>query len=133
MTYEFLSPEWIAAAESLRAAYGGDVPAAVALTMNLNVTDVPSGTSPLLVSLDTSRGVLALALGHLATADITITVDWATAKALLIEGKPQAAMSAFMNGKVRIEGDMSKLVAMQSTPPDPVSERVIDQLRAITA
>ena len=133
MTYEFLSPEWITAAEELRAAYGGDVPAAVALTMNLNVTDVPFGSSPLRVSLDSSRGVLALAFGHLPTADITITVDWATAKALLIEGNPQAAMSAFMAGKVRIEGDMSKLVAMQSTPPDPVSEGVINQLRAITA
>jgi hypothetical protein len=133
MTYEFLSPEWIDAAHAIRDELGATGPAPVSLTMNLTISDAPFSSSPLLVSLDTSAGVLALAYGHRNHADIAITVDWLTAKAILIDGKPQAAMTAFMAGKVRIEGDMSKLVAMQTAPADATSEGVIDRLRAITA
>ena len=45
-----------------------------------------------------------------------MTVDYDTAKAILIEGNPQAGMQAFMAGKVRVEGDMAKLMALQATP-----------------
>ncbi len=133
MTYEFLSPEWIEAADVIRTEHGDVATPGAAVVMNLIITDVPFGTSPLEAHLDTTVGVLALNYGHATTPDMTITVDWVTAKALLIEGKPQAAMSAFMAGKVRIEGDMSKLVAMQTATPDASSVGVIDRLRAITA
>ena len=46
-----------------------------------------------------------------------VTVDWATAKALLVDGNPQAAMGAFMEGKVRIEGDVGEAHG----PPDRAS------------
>lgn len=133
MSYEFLSPEWITAAEAIRAELGDVGTPAVAVVMNLIVTDVPFGASPLHAHLDTTVGVLALAEGHHGTPDILVTVDWATAKALLIEGKPQAVMSAFMAGKVRVEGDMSKLVALQGQPVDERSVGVVDRFRAITA
>jgi hypothetical protein len=132
MTYEFLSPEWISAAQAIREELGATTSAPVALTMNLTVNEVPFGDSPLLVALDTSHGILALQYGRLDRADITISVDWLTAKSILIDGKPQAAMTAFMAGKVKIEGDMSKLVALQSAGPDSDSEGVVDRLRAIT-
>jgi len=32
-----------------------------------------------------------------------VTVDYITAKAILVDGNPQAAMTAFMNGKIRLE------------------------------
>ncbi len=132
MPYEFLSPEWIDAARAIRDELGDPGTPPVAMVMNLIVTDVPFGASPLHAHLDTTVGVLALDEGHHASPDIIITVDWATAKALLIDGKPQAAMSAFMAGKVRVEGDMSKLVAMQNQPIDERSVSVVDRLRAIT-
>ncbi len=132
MTYEFLSPEWILEARVIRDEFDGVEPPAVLLAMNLTITEVPFGESPLKAHLDTSVGVLALDYGHHPHPDISITVDWATAKALLIDGNPQAAMSAFMAGKVRVEGDMAKLVAMQSSSPDPNSVSVIERLRAIT-
>jgi len=132
MTYEFLSPEWISAAREIRREVGETGPAPVRIIMNLNVTDVPFGESPLRAHMDTTQGVLALDYGHHSTPDMTITVDWATAKALLIDGKPQAAMNAFMAGKVRVEGDMSKLVALQNTAPDPGSQIVVTRLRELT-
>ena len=132
MTYEFLSVEWIEQARVIRSELG-EGPMDNLVVMNLIVTEVPSGSSPLHAHLDTSVGVLALDHGHHATPDITITVDWATAKALLIDGNPQAAMSAFLAGKVRVEGDMSKLMAMQNSPIDARSETVVTRLRQITA
>jgi hypothetical protein len=133
MTYVFLSPEWIEAARAIRAELGELATAPVALAMNLVITEVPFGDSPLHAHLDTTVGVLALEYGHHPAPDLIITVDWTTAKALLIEGRPQAAMSAFMAGKVRVEGDMSKLVALQGAAPDPASEGVVLRLREITA
>ena len=133
MTYEFLSPEWLAEAHLIRAEFGDVGPMAVIVVMNLIITEVPFGQSPLHVQLDTTVGILALDYGHHPAADMAITLDWATAKALLIEGNSQAAMGAFMAGKIRIEGDMAKLVAFSSATPDPRSEGVILRLRAITA
>jgi putative sterol carrier protein len=33
---------------------------------------------------------------------------------MFIKGDQQAAMQAFMSGQIKVEGDMSKLMAMQS-------------------
>ena len=133
MSYVFLSSEWVEAARSLREEFGPVEDAPVALAMNLNVTEVPFGDGSLAAHLDTTNGPLALDFGHLATSDLTVTVDWSTAKALLVDGNPQAAMSAFMNGKIKVVGDMAKLVALQNVTPDPRTEDVISRLRALTS
>jgi putative sterol carrier protein len=64
--------------------------------------------------MDTSSGELDMDTGHLDDADLTVTLDYATAKAILVEGNPQAGMQAFMAGKVRIQGDMTKLMMAQA-------------------
>jgi len=50
-----------------------------------------------------------------------------------VEGNPQVGMQAFMAGKVRVEGDMAKLMMMQGAPPDPAAQEVASRLREITA
>jgi hypothetical protein len=132
-TYEFLSLEWIEAAHRIRAEVGEPTSTPVPVTMNLIVTDAPFDADPLEAHLDTRQGALALDYGHRPEPDMVITVDWATAKALLVDGNTQAAMSAFMAGRVRVEGDMSKLVALSSASLDERSERVVVRLREITA
>jgi putative sterol carrier protein len=84
--------------------------------------------------MDTSSGELVLDTGHLATQDLKVTVDYDTAKAILIEGNPQAGMQAFMAGKVRVEGDMAKLMALQAAPAasDPNAAEMAAKLREIT-
>jgi putative sterol carrier protein len=134
MTYEFLSAEWIEAARQIHSEAGDVVTPPVAVTMNLIVTDVPFGDSPLEAHLDTTDGSLAIDEGHRASPDMVITVDWMTAKALFIEGDTSAAMSAFMAGKIRVEGDMAKLLAMQQgANADERSQSVVIRLREITA
>ena len=49
--------------------------------------------------------------GHIEGADLTVTLDYATAKAILVDGNPQAGMQAFMAGKIKVQGDMTKMMA----------------------
>ena len=64
--------------------------------------------------------------------DDTLTLDYATAKAILVEGNPSAGMQAFMAGRIKVDGDMSKLMALQGAAPDPTAAEVASRLRAIT-
>ena len=70
--------------------------------------------------------------GHLDEADLTITTDYATAKAILVDGNPQAGMQAFMAGKIKVQGDMTKMMAMQSGTPDPTQAEIAAKIKEIT-
>ena len=116
-SYPFLSDEWLDEARKIRAEYEGKTaPIPHVVRMNLVVTAVPFSDDDILAHLDTSSGELVLDTGHLETQDLKVTVDYDTAKAILVEGNPQAGMQAFMAGKVRVEGDMAKLMALQAAP-----------------
>jgi hypothetical protein len=135
MPYPFLSDEWLDEARKIRTEYDGKVPPiAHSVRMNLVVTAVPFGDADIDAHVDTSHGNLVLDTGHLESPDLTVTVDYDTAKAILIEGNPQAGMQAFMAGKVRVEGDMAKLMALQAQPAasDPNAAEMATRLREIT-
>jgi putative sterol carrier protein len=132
-TFPFLSDEWVGEAKKIRQEYEGKgamVPHQ--MRMNLNVTDVPFGSGALDAHLDTSEGAIKLELGHIDPVDLTVTLDYATAKAILIEGNPQAGMQAFMAGRIKVDGDMSKLMALQGAAPDPTAAEMATRLRDIT-
>jgi len=135
MPYLFLSDEWLDEARNIRAEYAGKTaPIPHVVRMNLVVTNVPFGDADLEAHLDTSSGELDLDTGHLETQDLKVTVDYDTAKAILIEGNAQAGMQAFMAGKVKVEGDMAKLMALQAGPaPDGSAAELAARLRDLTA
>jgi hypothetical protein len=131
--YQFLSPEWTEEARKVRAEFADRAPAApVPMKMNLVVNDVPFGDGPLDAHLDTTSGELVLDAGHLDPADLKVTIDYVTAKAILVEGNAQAGMQAFMAGRIKVEGDMSKLLALQGAPADPVHLELAARMREIT-
>ncbi|HVB06254.1 MAG TPA: SCP2 sterol-binding domain-containing protein [Acidimicrobiales bacterium] len=130
--YVFLSLEWIAAAKALQAD-AGEEPATVTLQMNLVVEEVPFGEGTLDAHLDTTSGALDIDLGHLERADVRVLLDYETAKRVLVDQDAEAAMSAFMAGKVRVEGDMTKLLTYQATPPNERQQALADAVREITA
>lgn len=133
-TYEFLSDDWLAAVGRLRDEYAAEgATAPVEVAVNLTVTEAPFGDADLLVHVDTSRGGLLIETGHLSSSDLRVTVTWATAKALLVDGNPQAAMGAFLEGKVRIEGDVAKLMAFQSGVVDAGTQEAAGRIRAMTS
>ena len=134
-SYPFLSDEWLDEARKIRAEYEGKTaPISHVVRMNLVVTVVPFTDEDILAHMDTSSGELILDTGHIENQDLKVVVDYDTAKAILIEGNPQAGMQAFMAGKVRVEGDMAKLMALTATPgaTDPAAAEMAARLRDIT-
>lgn len=133
-TYPFLSHEWMEEARKIREEYAGKGnPVPHQIKMNLCITDVEGRDGTVDAHMDTSGGELVLEEGHLDNADLTVTVDAATAKEIFIAGNPQAGMQAFMAGKIKVQGDMTKLMMMQAAPPDPTAAEVQQRLAAITA
>jgi putative sterol carrier protein len=135
--YQFLSDEWLEEAKRIREEMSVDAPApAHSVRMNQVITEVPFGDGTINAHMDTSGGEMEMDLGHLEGPDLTVTLDYATAKAILVDGNPQAGMQAFMAGKVKVEGDMTKLMVMQQAPTDPAAaeaaKNVADAIKAIT-
>jgi putative sterol carrier protein len=73
-----------------------------------------------------------LELGHLENPDVTVTLPYDTARSLLVDQDQQAAMQAFMSGKIKVEGDMMKLMALQTTAIDPVALEAAQRIKEIT-
>jgi putative sterol carrier protein len=132
--YAFLSDEWVDEARRIREEYEGRAGTmAHQMRMNLVITDVPFGDGPIDAHVDTTDGTLKLDKGHIDPADLKVTLDYATAKAILVEGNPSVGMQAFMAGKVKVEGDMAKLMMLQGAPPDEHAQEVATRLREMTA
>ena len=133
MPSKFLSDEWMAEAKKIREEFAGKgTPPAHAVRMNQIITDVPFGDGTLDVHMDTSGGELEFDLGHLDTPDLTVTLDYETAKAIIVDQNPQAGMQAFMAGKIKVQGDMTKLMAIQYGPVEPSAQEVSERIKAIT-
>jgi hypothetical protein len=120
-------------AKKIRDEYKGKTqPVAHKVKMNQIITDVPFGSGTLDAHMDTSSGELEMETGHVEGADVKVTLDYNTAKAIFVEQNPQAGMQAFMAGKIKVEGDMTKLMAMQQSTPDPVAAEIANKIKEIT-
>jgi putative sterol carrier protein len=75
--------------------------------------------------------------GHVDSPDLTITISYDTAKAILVDGDAQAAMQAFMSGRIRVDGDITKMLALQTASmagnTDPAALELAKRLQDITA
>ena len=134
MPYEFLTEEWMTEAKRLRDEAGSpESPPAHVIRMNQVITGAPFQDEDIHAFMDTSDGELKMELGELENPDLTVTVDYDTAKAIFVEQNPQAGMQAFMAGKIKVQGDMTKLMAMQQTAPDPAAVELAQKIKDMTA
>lgn len=108
---EFLSDEWFEAVAALIAEHGADAPSAVSMVLNMVVTDTPWGERQM--HMGAIEGEAKMGQGHLEVADVTMTTDYITAREVFVSGNQQAGMQAFMAGKVKVQGDMTKLMMAQ--------------------
>ena len=132
--HPFLSDEWLAEAKNIREEFAGKTPpVAHTVKMNQIITDVPFGDGTINAHMDTSSGELDMDTGHLDDAEVTITIDYATAKAIFVDNNPQAGMQAFMAGKIKVQGDMTKLLSMGQAAPDPTATEIAAKIAAITS
>ena len=128
MTHPFLSEEWMAEAKAIREKYADQVPAVTAvIRINQVVTDVPFGDGEVRSFIDTSDGAMSMEIGELPT-------DYDTAKALFVDQDQAATMQAFMSGKIKVQGDMMKIMSMQTAiPSNEVTDKISEEIKSITA
>jgi putative sterol carrier protein len=132
--YEFLTDEWLTEAKRLTAEAADPAsPPAHSIRMNQVITGAPFKDGDILVHMDTSGGKVILDLGHLEEPDLTVTIDFDTAKAIFVEQNQQAGMQAFMAGKIKVQGDMTKMMAMGQTTPDPAAVELAQKIKDMTA
>ena len=134
MTHEFLTEEWMVAARAVREKYADQsTKVTVAIRMNQIITDVPFGEGTLNVFLDTSSGDVVMELGAMETPDLTVTTDYATARAIFVEQNQAVAMQAFMGGKIKVQGDMMKMMALQTAmPTDETAKKISAEIKDLT-
>jgi putative sterol carrier protein len=134
MAFPFLSSEWMDAARAIRAKYQDQAPKITAvIRINQVITDVPFGDGTVKSYMDTSTGQMEVELGELENPDATVTTDWATARAIFAMNDQAAAMQAFMGGKIKVAGDMMKMMALQTQMPQTdITAKVAEEIKAIT-
>ncbi len=128
---EFLSDEWFTAVTALMAEHGADAPATQSMMLNMVVTDTPWGERQMYMGA--VEGKAEMGQGHNDSADVTITTDYATAKDVFISGNQQAGMQAFMAGKVKVQGDMTKLMMAQQGGGPGGNQALTDAIQEMTA
>jgi len=132
--HPFLSPEWVEAARAIREELKGKATTTPpAFRMNQVVTEVPFGDGTINAHTDTTSGELAMDLGHIEGAEVTVTLPYDVARKILVDGDQQSAMRAFMQGQIKVEGDLSKLMALQTAQIDPVALEAATPIRGITS
>ena len=131
--YAFLSDAWLEAARAIYARYADEAaPTAASVRINLVIEGVPFGAGTLDAHVDTSTGVADVELGHLDAPELTVSLDYALARTVLVEGDVQAGFEGFMAGRVRMEGDVTKLLGFQQATPTPRQADFAEEIRAIT-
>jgi len=136
--YQFLSDEWLEESRRIREEYKDRAPAVtVPVRMNQVINEVPFGDGIIHAYVDTSAGILDIEVGHLDRPDLTVTLSYETAKAILVDGDAAQAMNAFMSGRIKVDGDITKLIALQSAGSDagsnPAAAEVVRRIQEITA
>jgi hypothetical protein len=130
VAHPFLTEAWFAEVEKLQAEAPEPPAALKELTFNVVVQGSPEGDQ----ELHMTGG--RFERGFVDGAPTKLTVPYEVARSLFVEGDQQAAMQAFMSGQIRIEGDMTKLMVLQSqaaVPPTPEQKEFQEKLRALTA
>lgn len=123
---KFLSSEWFAEVARLNQEAGelNLSPALATAIFNAKVT----GTPDILLHLKEGK----IGQGHDTAAKSTVITDSDTLQILIDSKNADAAIEAFMTGKIRIEGDMSALMALQSAKPSAEQKALYKQILAMT-
>jgi hypothetical protein len=130
MPYAFLSDEWFTKVEELVAA-AGDLrvpPAMKAVEVNVTVTGSAAGAAE--VRLAMKEGLFTR--GHRSDFATTLTLSADLARKIFIDGDTAAGVQAFLAGSIKVDGDLVKLVAMQTVEPSEPQKRLTRQIASIT-
>lgn len=125
---KFLSDEWFTKVEELRTAAGDlEIPDTLA-TVVININVDRDGGDPIKVHLDGGN----FERGHNDSAEVTLGLGEDLARKIFVEGDNAAGMQAFMAGEIKIDGDMTKLMALQTVQPSDKQKALLKQIKEIT-
>lgn len=124
----FLSDDWFAKVNELTAAAGNlNIPSSMAsLVLNVTVSGLPAGN----VDICLNGGNFEKGLNPSAPTKLSMPAD--LLRKIFLEGDQGAGMQGFMSGQIKVEGDMSKLMAMQSARPSDEQKALLKQILAMT-
>jgi hypothetical protein len=125
---KFLSDEWFAKVKELTEDAGDiEIPGPLKdLTFNLTVT-VDDGSEK---KVHMNAGQFGQ--GHKDGAPVTVLLPGDVARKIFVEGDQQAGMQAFMSGQMRVEGDVTKLMMLQSVQPSDDLKDLMTDIKDIT-
>jgi hypothetical protein len=143
-TSEFLSLAWIDGARQIRDMYRhlaaaalSDAPEGASTRLNVTVTGVPGQAQPLLGHLEFSAQLVDIEEGHLEDAHAALTFGYDTARDVLLgEDVVQEGLAAMVDGRMIVDGPMSKVIALGgilSTGGAALAADATLRLRAITS
>lgn len=124
MAYQFLSDEWFDAVQAIPA------PPAPANAAGLIINVVVTRDGADEVAMHMGDGQLKKGLNEGAAT--TLTTPYEVAKALFIDQDQNAAMQAFMSGRIKVTGDMTKLMMLGQQAPSAEQEAYTKQIHALT-
>ena len=125
-TFNFLTQSWFDAVARLNQEAGElNLPPNLAeLTINVTV----KSENPTLLHLQAGK----ISQHHIQNADATIYIDQDTLNQIIHDNSVDTALEAFMTGKIFIEGDMSKVMALQSSRPSQEQKALYKQIKEMT-
>ncbi len=135
MAHEFLSDDWMEAVKAIRDKYADEAPPVpYKIRMNQVISGAPfDDGADVLLYMDTTDGTMKMDKGALEDPEVTVSTDWETARKIFVDQDQAAGMQAFMSGKIKVQGDMTKLMMMNASPPDEITKTVAAEIKEMTA
>jgi hypothetical protein len=133
-THPFLSESWIDAVTALKEAHAENRVAEAGFCVNATITGVPFGDGTLHIHSDTGP-MVGWEPGHRDGADLEMTLDYHTARALILDPSPgfDALSAALANGTLVVTGDRERLEHWwRSRVSNPEAVALEEAVRALT-
>ena len=126
-TYRFMSEGWIGQINAIRDSFGEiEIPDnAKAISLNFTITFEEGEEKASFANGE-------ITAGHNADGKTTLILPAEVAQKLFVERDQSAAVQAFMSGQIKVEGDMSKLMAMQTVQASEKQQALQEQIVEIT-
>ena len=123
----FLTDEWFEQVEQMGQEAGElNLPPALAnMIVNLKVSDSDKD-----IEANFADGLLHRGLSSDATT--TLLLDRGILQSIITDFDTNEIMGAFMGGKIRVEGDMSQLMAVQTARPSAEQKELYKSIKSMT-
>ena len=128
----FLTDEWFTQVEQLGDEAGelNLPPTLASMVINLKVSNAEPSDINQSTEANFTNGLLNRGLN--AEATTTLSLDRTILQSMITDFDMNEVMGAFMGGKIRVEGDMSQLMAVQTARPSAEQKELYTRIKSMT-